>query len=80
MASQGRCSAMLIAMVVLVVSTATVVQGASHTVGGANGWEIPGTAGTTATYLEDWAKNQTFAVNDTLCKSPNSLSPICYAA
>ena len=67
MAGQGRCSAML-SMVLLLVSAAAVVQGASYTVGDATGWKIPGVMGTSATYLQDWVANKTFVVGDTLSK------------
>jgi hypothetical protein len=61
--AQGRCSAML-SVVLLLVSAAAVVQGATYTVGGNSGWTIPGNRNTSTTYLTDWLADKTFVQGD----------------
>lgn len=63
--AQGRCSAML-SVVLLLVSAAAVVQGAVYTVGGTNGWRVPDGTSLSKTYLADWAAAQTFVAGDTV--------------
>lgn len=58
----------MLAVALLLVSAAAVVQGATHTVGDALGWGVPGTFNKSKTYLSDWAANQTFVAGDTVRK------------
>lgn len=70
MAGQGRNSACLSLVALLVVSIAVTVQGADLIVGGTNGWKAPGISNTLSkTYLEVWYMNQTFAAGDNLSES-----------
>lgn len=65
------CSAEWAVAFLLLVSAAavTVVQAADHTVGGAtNGWKKPNGNTLTDTYLQDWAKGESFTQGDRLRK------------
>lgn len=71
MAGQGRSSAGLSLVALLIVSIAVVtVQGTDHIVGGTNGWKAPGVSNNlTKTYLQVWDANQTYAAGDNLSES-----------
>jgi len=60
--AQGRCSAVLAMVAVVLVSAASVVQGKSYTVGDTEGWSVP----SSPTFYASWAANKTFVVGDTL--------------
>jgi len=60
--AQGRCSAVLAMVAVVLVSTVSVVQGAGYTVGDATGWMVPATP----TFYATWAASKKFVAGDTL--------------
>lgn len=66
--AQGRCSAIL-AVAVLLVSSAALAHGASYIVGDNTGWTVP----PNATFYDAWASGKTFVAGDTLRKLPCSL-------
>jgi len=67
--AQGRCSAVLAMVAVVLVSAASVVQGASYKVGDAEGWGVP----ESPTFYATWAANKTFFAGDTLLFVYNKL-------
>jgi hypothetical protein len=60
--AQGRCSAVL-AVAVLLVSSAALAHGANYIVGDTTGWVVPAS---NPTFYADWAANKTFVAGDTL--------------
>jgi hypothetical protein len=65
MARQGRCNAML-AVALLLVSSAAVAHGATYIVGDSNHWEVPGEGGSNKTYLNDWLVGKSFVAGDSV--------------
>lgn len=57
----------LMLLAVVAVALVQYAQGATHDVGGADGWNAPGLGNSfNRTYLNDWASTQTFVVGDSL--------------
>lgn len=72
--ARGRGSATgvwAVALVLTVVASFAVVsvRAVDHTVGGSSGWTKPNGNTLAVTYLQDWAKAQSFSAGDQLSKS-----------
>lgn len=82
MAGQGRSSAYVVLIsfaALLLLSAAMAVEAASYIVGGSEDeWQAPGTNnGFNSTYLQDWARAQTFFIGDILSKCMKTRISIC---
>jgi hypothetical protein len=56
----------MLAVALLLVSSAAVAHGATYDVGGTYQWKVPGTGGSPKTYLSDWLKDKSFAAGDSV--------------
>jgi hypothetical protein len=83
MAGQGRSSTYYVVLIgfaaLLLLSAAMAVGAASYIVGGLEDeWQAPGTNnGFNSTYLQDWARAQTFFIGDILSKCMKTRISIC---
>ncbi len=66
----------LMLLAVVAVALVEYAQGATtHDVGGSDGWAAPSFGNSfSSTYLNDWARNQTFVTGDSLCKWASTFS------
>lgn len=82
MAGHGRSSVYVVLIsfaTLLLLSAAMAVEAASYIVGGSEDeWQAPGTNnGFNSTYLQDWARAQTFFIGDILSKCMKTRISIC---
>lgn len=74
MAAQGRRSAVLMVMALLLASCAVAVEGVDHVVGGTVGWTKPDGSTVPTTYLSTWATGKTFNDGDNLIFNYNAVA------